>query len=171
LYVTESRDPHLAAIGFFWPPLPQLLQVPIIPLVEPLGLTLMAGPISTALCCAATIPVMAHIGRFLGLGRLTVLVFCLAFALNPITIYYSANGMSEACFFFTGSLSLYGFLRYIRNREVGDMWLFSFALAGVVLTRLEGPFFALALGVIATFSWRSLYDRDALRQSAWTALL
>ena len=171
VYVTVGRDPHLAAIGFFWPPLPQLLQVPLVPLLAPFGVMNMAGPVSTALCTAATIPVMARIGRFLGLGRWTTFTFCLVFAVNHVTIYYAANGMSEACFFFTGSLSLYGFLRYIRNREIGDMWLFSFALAGVVLTRLEGPIFALALGVIATFSWRGLFDRDALRQSAWTALL
>jgi len=171
LYVTVGRDPHAAAIGFYWPPLPQLLQVPLVPFLEPHGLTVMAGPISTALCMAATIPVMAQIGRFLNLGRWTTFGFCLVFALNPVTIYYSTNGMSEACFFFTGSLSLLGFLRYIRTHSTFDMTLLGFGLAGSVLTRLEGPLFALGLAIAAAFSWRCLVDLKALRQATWTAFL
>jgi hypothetical protein len=171
LYVTYGRDPHLAAIGFFWPPLPQLIQIPIMPLVKPFGLIALAGPISTAVCVAATIPVLARIGRFLALSRWLTFAICLAFAINPVTVYYAANGMSEASFFFTGTLSLYGFLRYIRTHHPRDMWLFAWALSAMVLTRLEAPVVAVALAFIAAFSWRMFVNVGALKQAAWTVTL
>lgn len=171
LFVTDGRDPHMGGIGFYWPPLPQMLQMPLVPLLEPHGMTIMAGPASTALCMAATIPVIGAVGRFLNLGRWTTFAFCLVFAINPITIYYSTNGMSEACFFFTGSLSILGFLRYIRSRSVGDMTLFGMGLAGAVLTRLEGPAFALILGLIASFDWRALRSVKVVGQVLWNTFL
>ena len=35
VFITVGRDPHLGAIGFFWPPLPQLIQGPIVPFLDP----------------------------------------------------------------------------------------------------------------------------------------
>lgn len=33
-YVLYSRDPHLAAIGFIWPQLPSILQLPLLPVTK-----------------------------------------------------------------------------------------------------------------------------------------
>ena len=171
LYVTMGRDPHLGAIGFYWPPLPQLLNLPFIPLLEPFRQTVMAGPIETACCMALTIPVIARIGRDIGVGRRSVFAVCVAFAFNPVTVYNSTNGMSEAAFFLTCSLSLMGFLRYIRSRSVADTITFGLALGLLSLTRLEGPAIVVALIIISTFSWRTLRDRRLAQQRSWDAVL
>lgn len=160
VYVAISRDPHLAAIGFYWPPLAQLIQIPFVMLLNPFGQTIMAGPVSSALCMALTIPVLAAIGRMLRLGRVPTLVVCATFALNPVVIYYAANGMSEACFFLSGSVMLWGFLWYIRERSTPSIILFAFGMSAVVMTRLEGPFVVVALAVVAT--WRLREPRRSL---------
>jgi hypothetical protein len=171
VYVTVGRDPHLGAIGFYWPPLPQLLNCIFVPILEPFGQTIMAGPVETAFCMAGCIPVLAKLGRSLGVGRWTIFAICCVFAITPDAIYNSTNGMSEACFFFTGLLTMLGFLRYVRSHSTADMILFSAAMSAFILTRLEGPFVVVVLVVVASFEWSNLRSRSSLRNSAWTAVL
>lgn len=161
VYVTIGRDPHLGAIGFYWPPLPQLLQLPLVPFFRPFGAEIMAGPVSTALCMAATIPVLARIGTRLGLGRRTTFLICATFAINPDIVYTATNGMSEACFLLTGAVTMLGFLTYIQTRATKDLLIFTLGLSGAIMTRLEGPLLVFALVVVATFSIRHL------RSAAW----
>ncbi|MCL2395962.1 MAG: hypothetical protein FWC87_14915, partial [Acidimicrobiaceae bacterium] len=171
VFVTVGRDPHLGAIGFYWPPLPQLLNCLFVPILQPLGATIMAGTLQTAFCMALTIPVLAKIGKTLGVGRWTTFGVCLVFAITPVTIYNSANGMSEAAFFLTGSLTMLGFFRYIRSRSTGDMILFSLSMSAFILTRLEGPAVVAVLVVVAAFDWRCLRSWRVLKQRTWTAVL
>lgn len=161
IYVTVGRDPHLGAIGFFWPPLPQLLQLPLVVLFRPLGTAIMAGPVSTAICMAATIPVLGQIGKRLRLARWTTFLICVTFAINPDIIYTSTNGMSEACFLLTGAISMLGFLTYIQTRSTKDLLIFTLGLSGAIMTRLEGPLLVFALVLVATFSIRHF------RSSLW----
>jgi Dolichyl-phosphate-mannose-protein mannosyltransferase len=171
IYVTIGRDPHLGAIGFYWPPLPQLLNCIFVPILAPFGQSILAGPVETAFCMALTIPVLAKLGKSIGVGRWTTFAICLVFAITPDAIYNSTNGMSEACFFLTGSLTMLGFLRYVQSRSTGDMILFASAMGAFTLTRLEGPFVVVVLVFVASFEWSNLRSRASLRQSAWTATL
>jgi hypothetical protein len=165
LYVTIGRDPHLGAIGFYWPPLPQLLQLPLMPFLRPFGAEIMAGPISSAVCMALTVPVLAKIGQRLHLSRPLTFVFCLVFALTPDMIYTASNGMSEACFLLTGAVTMLGLLSYVESRATPDLIILSLGLSGAVMTRLEGPELTLAIALIAAFSFRHI------RSSLWTTIL
>jgi hypothetical protein len=165
LYVSIGRDPHLGAIGFYWPPLPQLIQIPFMPFLRPFGAEIMAGPLSTAVCMALTIPVLARLGQRLHLSRPLTFTFCLVFALTPDMIYTASNGMSESCFILTGSVMMLGFLGYVQTKSTSDLMIFSAGLSGVVLTRLEGPELAIAMALIAGFNIRKL------RSSLWTIIL
>src|SRR5438874_734088 len=60
-YVIFSRDPHLSAIGFVWPILPSLVQIPLLPLVRPLGSPELAGWLMSSMSGAATLAVLAAI--------------------------------------------------------------------------------------------------------------
>lgn len=161
LYVTVGRDPHLGAIGFYWPPLPQLVQLPLMPFLRPFGAEIMAGPISSAICAAATIPILGQIGKRLGLHRWLTFGICASFAINPDIIYTASNGMSEACFLLAGAVTMLGFLSYIQTRTTADLLIFTLGLSAAIMTRLEGPFLVFALVVVATFSLRHL------RASLW----
>lgn len=97
-YVVIGRDPHLAAIGFIWNPLPSLVQIPLVALLYPFGQVLLAGPIQSALCMAAA---AALLWQFMGdyrIGLAARVAFVILFAANPMIVLYAANGMSEAMF-------------------------------------------------------------------------
>ena len=57
-YVLYSRDPHLAAIGFIWPPLPSILQLPLLPITKALNIIPFTGNIISALSGAACLVMM-----------------------------------------------------------------------------------------------------------------
>jgi hypothetical protein len=165
IFVTVGRDPHLGAIGFFWPPLPQLIQCPFVPFLEPFGRADMAGPISSALCMALTIPVLGKLCTRLGLSRALRFGICASFAINPVMIYYAANGMSEACSILFIAIAMLGFLTFIQTRSTPDLIILVVGLSGAILTRLEAPFLSIVLAIIAGFEWRRW------RQSLWTTAL
>jgi hypothetical protein len=162
VFVTAGRDPHLGAIGFYWPPMPQLIQCPFVLLFEPFGRADMAGPVSSALCMALTIPVIGRLCTRLGLSRLLRFGICAGFALNPVIVYYAANGMSEACSILFVAIAMLGFLTYIQTRTTSDLIVLTLGLSGAILSRLEVPLLTAVLAVAAGLEWRRW------RQSAWT---
>jgi hypothetical protein len=100
-YTMFSRDPHLAAIGFVWNPLPSLILLPFLPLglIFP-ALTqqgLLVVLVSAALM-TATVAVLHDVLRRSDVPRVARLVLTGAFALHPMIVVYSGNGMSEAGF-------------------------------------------------------------------------
>ena len=110
-YVLYSRDPHLAAIGFIWPPLPSLLQLPLLPILKPLGLTVMAGPIISALFGAGSLLMLDVV-----LGRLKVpekmrWVLLLLTMLHPNYVFLCASGMAEPIILFFILVVIWGFMQ------------------------------------------------------------
>lgn len=139
-YVLFSRDPHLAAIGFVWLPLPSLLYLPLVvfkDLWPPLVQEAFAGNIMSALFMAGAAYQMFGWFRELGLARLTRWLLVLLFALNPMILYYGANGMSEAMFlFFVVATGRY-LTRWLVQPSAGTLSLVGVAIAGAYLTRYE----------------------------------
>jgi hypothetical protein len=164
VFITVGRDPHLGAIGFYWPPLPQLIQAPFVPILAPMGHADLAGPISSAFCTALTIPVLARLCSRLGLSRPVRFGICAAFALNPITILYAGNGMSEACSVLFIAITLLGFLNFVQTQSTSDLIVLVVGLSGAVMTRLETPLLVAVLAAVASFEWGNW-------RRLWTAAL
>lgn len=100
-YVVASRDPHLGAIGFVWNPLPSALAIPLVALRgiwPPLATEGFAGCVISAVAMGAAVVQLRAALRQLGPPPTVAVVLTLAFALNPMTIYYGGNGMSEALY-------------------------------------------------------------------------
>jgi hypothetical protein len=98
-YVYRGADPHLAAVGFVWNPLPSILAIPLLLASNawPALLTqAFAGNILSAAVMALTVVVLNGLLRDLGLRRAPRLSLTLLFGLTPMIVYYGANGMSEA---------------------------------------------------------------------------
>ena len=98
-----SRDPHLAAIGFVFTPLTALLQLPAIavsPLWPEMTERAFSGTIMSGAFMAAGVVQILGMGTDRGLPRLYTLTIAALFALNPMIVFYGANGMSEAPFIF-----------------------------------------------------------------------
>jgi len=147
VYVIGGRDPHLGGIGFYWPPLHSLVQVPLIPLLQPFGRSELAGPIVSALSMAGTVAVLGALGRRLGTPWTVNLLASIVFAFSPLMIFYGANGMSEASFFFFVALAFYGYVGWTRSGSTATLATTALALAGAELIRYEALLLVAVLAV------------------------
>jgi hypothetical protein len=153
LYVVKGRDPHVAAIGFVWNPLPSIVQIPLVLALDPLGLAYLAAPIHSALFGIGSLVVLDRLLRLLdvGAGRRRVLLF--GYGLHPLIVFYAANGMSESPLLFFMLAGTYQFLRWTRGGGTQSLILFALASACTFLVRYEGLAFC-AGGVVAlTFAF------------------
>lgn len=138
-YVVASRDPHLGAIGFIWNPLPSIAAIPLVLMrgVWPaLTQHAFAGSIVSALCMGGAVVQFRAALREMDASRTVVLALTAFFALNPMTLYYGANGMSEAMYL----LFLIGTTRYLLA------WTVTGRLRALLLTAIN-----LALGYLTRY--------------------
>ncbi len=168
-YVIASRDPHLGAIGFVWPPLPSFLDIPILALQRwfPfLATQAFAGSVEAALFGAGTATVLN-----LGLRRAGVVIpirwlVVVAWVANPMTALYSVMGMSEGPFVFFVVASLLAFIRWSDEQRPGQLTLLAVVVGLGTLVRIEMAVLAVMFGVGVIYcslgrkvSWRELETR------------
>jgi putative flippase GtrA len=171
-YVLDSRDPHLGAIGFVWNPLPSVAAMPLLPLraIWPQLLTqgLAAGVVS-ALFMAGAAYQLERALRELPVRALPRTVLTLGFALHPMILYYSGNGMSEAPFLFFLVMAARHLTGWSRSGDLARAVCTGMALAGAYLTRYEavGPALGVVLTVALVSAWRG---NGPLRRRMSTAM-
>ncbi len=136
--VIFSRDPHLGALGFVWPPLPALTNVPLVTLLKPLGLPLLAGPIMSAIYSALALSVLCSILKKFGLGRAWRLAWVVAFGLQEMVIHNATMGLSEAGFLAFLLFSLNGYVVWDSQQKVGGLIMAGFGAALAIYCRYEG---------------------------------
>jgi len=148
-YPLFSRDPHLAAVGFVWNPLPSFVQMPLLPLaqvwpeVASRGLAAIA---QSAVFMAGAVAQLRGGLRELRVGRRAAWVLTALFALHPEIAYYGMNGMSEASFLFFLLLATRQLIRWTRTGTANPLAGAGLALGAAYLTRYE----AVAAGLGAT---------------------
>jgi hypothetical protein len=156
-YVFFSRDPHVAAVGFVWNPLPSFAAAPFFLLRGVLPAVVeraYAGSLMSALFMAgAVVQVRGAVresGAPVALGRVIVA----AFALNPMVVYYGANGMSEAPYVFFLAACVRHLLRWVASDRLTPLVWSGMALGACYLARYEAAVAALgAAVVVAAVSW------------------
>jgi hypothetical protein len=147
--VLFSHDPHLAAIGFVWSPLPTLALLPLVPLktlwpqLTTLGL---AGGIVSAICMAAAVIQLRGMFVEMGLTRGRILVLTGAFALHPLVFVFAANGMTEAMLLLFLLVAVRYLARWLRDYNLNNLITTGIALSLAYLTRYEA--LAGALGAV-----------------------
>ncbi len=151
--ILYSRDPHLAAIGFAWNPLPTLVQVPVVALLHTLRLDVVAaGSLVSAAAGAATLVALNRAARRAGLpGRLRRPLLAL-YATNPMVVLYGANGMSEALFILLIVLIVANFMQWAQTRAAGPFVVLVAASALAAQTRYEAAALAVAVAVALALS-------------------
>lgn len=140
-FVWYGEPPKLAAIGFVWAPVSTLVYLPFA-LIRPLATSLAAMPLMSAFFGAALIAVLARTLSVLGLRRWLRYSLLLAFAANPMIVFYSTNGMSETSYLFLLMLAIHFFIRWYRTRETYHLIFASVAMTLGVLDRYELAFWA-----------------------------
>lgn len=101
--VLFSRDPHLAAIGFIFTPLASMVQIPAValsPLWPDMAARAFSGTIMSAIFMAGAVVQILGMGTDRGLPRVYSVTVAVLFAINPMIVFYGANGMSEGPFIF-----------------------------------------------------------------------
>jgi hypothetical protein len=139
-YVLFSRDPHLAAIGFVWGPLPSLLLLPMLPLsfvAPPLSTNAFAANILSAAFMAGSVAIMWRIVERLLVPRLAGLAIVVLYAANPEIAFFGANGMSEAIFLCMLLAATLALLAWLERRSVHHLVIVGVALGLAYLTRYE----------------------------------
>ncbi|QJY48283.1 phospholipid carrier-dependent glycosyltransferase [Pseudonocardia broussonetiae] len=121
--VWSALDPKLAAVGFVWTPLPALLMVPFTPLrvlwPELVSTGLLAALLSAVAMAGAVAALHGLLGdlRVRPAARWTLTVL---FALHPLVLVYSANGMTEALLLLFLLLATRRLLVWMRDGERAD---------------------------------------------------
>ncbi len=168
--VLSAGGPNLANLGFIWPPIPGLVQVPFAA-VPPLLATGFTPNIPTALFAAGALVVLNEILRpWLPERRLRWAVLA-AYQTNPMILLYSINGMSEQImlFFTLASVLL---LRETLTAERSVQAYVNGSVMGLAagaafLTRYEGLALGLALGLLLATApllqhrWRTPLELEA----------
>ncbi len=163
--VLFSRDPHLAALGFIWPPLPALTDLPLVLLMKPVGLVLLAGPLMSALYGAFALAQLSEILRRFGLSRPWRLAWIVAFGAHKLIVHNSVMGLSEAPFMAFLLLSLNGFMQWEQERRPGGLVWAGVGAALAVYCRYEALAWAavVVVGILWVLALRTgkLWDRAA----------
>jgi len=156
-YVVSGREPHLAAIGFVWNPLPSLSMVPLVALrplapgIVELGI---AATITTAVVMAAAVHQVHALLAEAGLSRPARLALTGVFALHPMIAFYGGNGMSEAWLLFALAWATRRLASWLRSGRTADLVGCGVALAVAYLARYEAVAAAVAVpAVVLAASW------------------
>lgn len=165
-YVVFSRDPHLAAIGFVWNPLPSLAVIPLLllsPLIPVLASKAFAGVIVSAICGAVAMVFARRLLALFGVGRGAGMVLTGILAIQPLILLSAATGASESMLL---AIALYTTLHLTRWLRKDDPWHLAhagFGLGLAYLVRYEAVAAALAtvLIVFGVSLWRSRGGRRA----------
>lgn len=169
-YVLYSRDPHLAAIGFVWNPLPSLMELPLLlayPLFPEVAAYGLAGIIMSSLFAAGTAVLLASEGLHYRLGTLSSLLLALLYSLNPFVFLFGSNGLSDAPFNFFTMWTVIAFARWLHDEKPSGIVVASITLSMAFWTRYEAVPFGAALfaGVLA--STLLIRRRSAIEQRSW----
>jgi hypothetical protein len=168
-YVLYSRDPHLAAIGFVWNPLQSILDM--VPLLlyhawTPLATHEFAGTLVSVTCMAGAVYQIRCALFEWGLGRSARLILTVLFALNPMILYYSGTGMSEALYLVTLVATTRYLARWLRHGDLRSLVYSALSLAFCYLARNEAvvpAIFGALLVFGASFVRQGGYTRTRLR--------
>lgn len=109
-FVLFSRDPHLAAIGFVWPPLPSLMQLFIVPITRWLGHPTFSGPLLSSVWGAIALVVLNLILAQLGVQRALRWWLLALTQLHPSFWYLAASGLAEIILLGCLLLTIWGYL-------------------------------------------------------------
>jgi hypothetical protein len=172
-YVLYSRDPHLAAMGFVWTPLTSIADmVPLLgkDLWPALASHDFAGSLVTVFSMTGAVHQLRSALREWGVRRGARLTVTALFALNPMILFFAANGMSEALYLFALVAGTRYLLRWVRQDDARSLAFAAISLGLGYLARNEttGAAFLATLVVFAVSYSRAASARRT-RQRLLTA--
>lgn len=134
-FLVWHNDPQkLAAIGFSYPPLDTMVMLPPA-IVKPVATGLVALPVTSAFFAALTVGILDRTLARCDMGLLFRLPLLAGFALNPLWLFYTGNGMAEAVYSAFLAIALYFFVSWYVTAEPRFLIGAGLITAVLVLTR------------------------------------
>jgi hypothetical protein len=167
-YVLWSRDPHLGAIGFVWPPLQSLLEMPLValwPVAHFMVDHAVAGILVSSASAALSVVVLSRTLRVFYLDALERWVLVALYAASPMTVLYAANGMTEALFVLLLLTACLYATEYLYGSQDPALVGLAVAVAVAFFVRYDSLAPAIALGTFLVVTSR-LGERDPNRLEA-----
>lgn len=149
-YVLYSRDPHLAAIGFVWNPLPSLLElIPLLfnPLYPKLASHGVASVILTSIFAGMTASLLFRACRRFELSLPMAVMFALLYSVNPMIVLFGANGLSDVPYIYFLMLTVVQFCYWLKDKHISNAIWAGFALSLAFWVRYEAVPFGFSLAV------------------------
>jgi hypothetical protein len=159
LLVWHNDPPKLAAIGFVFPPLTTAMFLPLAA-IKPLATSLIALPLASSVCAAVTIVFLDRTLARCDMPLPLRAPLLLAFAINPLWVFYAGNGMSEALYSAFLAFSLYTFVSWYATTEPRYLIGSGFGIAFLIVTRYA---FIIWAGLLALLIGVALVRRRASR--------
>lgn len=116
-----GTNPTIANIGFIWPPLPTLVEIPFT-LFKPLVTTGLASVCMSALFAAFGLILLNRIIAVYVPQRRWRFAFLAAYQLNAMIMIYAMNGMTELVMVFFTLLGFLGIQRLFQPEPVREVW-------------------------------------------------
>ena len=142
-----SHEPHLAVLGFIWPPLPAFAQLILLRIAPGLSYYGLSGNLVTAISAGALGSLLLSTLRGVGVGRWGSIVLVAALFCNPMMAFYASNGMSEMPFLFFLTLAIGGYARWTDTGRWQPLSTAGFACAGMFFCRYDAAVIAPAMAM------------------------
>jgi hypothetical protein len=170
-YVLFSRDPHLAAIGFVWNPLPSLVELVVLPFRSLWPLLAQVGFAANLMSALFMAGAVYQLFRFMEDIRVPAwpkAALVASFAAHPMIVFYGANGMSEAPLIFFLLIALRYLVRWLTTADVRPLVILGLALGAAYLTRYEAAIAGLAtIALVALASYLRAPNREPRLSNAF----
>ncbi len=144
---------NLAMIGFVQPPLPALLQLPLVLALPGLASTGLAANLMGALAVGIAAALLLGLAAEAGLPPSWRRPLVGVFALHPLVLGPAATGAPLAILIALLMGASWALARWGQNENLRDLIAASLALAGAVITRYETIF--IVAGALVYLAWRT----------------
>jgi hypothetical protein len=157
--VWYDDPPKLAAIGFSFPPITTLVLLPFA-LIKPLATGLVALPLTTAVFGGLTVMLLDRTLARCEMPAFLRVPIVLGYAINPMTVFYAGNGMSEAVYLALLAVTLYAVVSWYETAQPRFLFVAGFGASVLLLTRYG---FILWAAVLVLLIGGALLRREARR--------
>lgn len=152
-----GRDPHLSAIGYIWPPLPAVSDIPFVILLHPFDLDLISGTLMSAMYAAfAMTQLYSILGRF-KVEKLWRIIWMILVGVQPLILHNAALGMSETPFIGFLLFSFNGYLIWRQERRNSGIMMAAIGAWLAIYCRYEALAWTAVMAV--GISWNWLFSR------------
>ena len=144
---------NLAMIGFVQPPLPALLQLPVVLLAPGLATSGLAAALQGAIAAGIAAALLLGLAAEAGLGRGWRWPLVAAFALHPLVLGPASMGAPQALLTALLLGASWALMRWSRTDSLRDLIAASVVLAAALITRYEAVF--IVVGAMLYLGWRT----------------